>query len=252
MSVTVFSSTGCIRCDIVKNYLSSRGLPFVEHNIKTNDGNEAFKAFYREHRSEIRRDEHGIFFPVVFDGNRVVQDAGVTLAWFMCGNALDAAITPNNLGHGWIGGLNISACADGPEVSFLEILRLLKAGGLSTELLCSGKNAALLQTVLDEKLADRLIFRLAASLTESAELSQSLRTAIDRAGKAEILYFLDIQGSDGRLAPAEVAECARLMAEATGDNRLPLRIFNSNAEDSTNLLPYRTEARRWQVLAELA
>ena len=103
MPVTVFSSTGCIRCDIVKNYLRNRDLPFVEHNIKTDDGNDVFKQFYREHRSQVRRDENGIFFPVVLDGTRVVQDAGVSLAWFICGNALDAAITPSNLGHGWIG-----------------------------------------------------------------------------------------------------------------------------------------------------
>jgi pyruvate formate lyase activating enzyme len=253
MSVTVFSSSGCIRCDIVKNYLSNCDLSFVEHNIKTDDGNDAFKQFYREHRSKVRRDENGIFFPVVFDGTHVVQDAGATLARFMCGNALDAAITPNSLGHGWIGGLNISACADGQDAAFLEILRLLKAGGLSTEILCNGKNAALLRKILDEKLADRLIFRLAAGIAEeSDELSQSLRTAKECAGKAETLFFLDIQGPGGCLAPEEAAEFARLTAEATGDNRLPLRIFNSNTEDGINLLPYRTAARRWQVLTELA
>lgn len=248
MSVIVFSSTGCIRCEIVKKYLNSRNILFTEHDIKTSGGNESFKAFYREHRSEVRRDENGIFFPVVADGSRIVQDAGASLAWFMCGDGLNAAITPNNLGHGWIGGLNISACPAEHAETFLNILRLLKAGGLATELSCNGKNASLLRKILEEKLADRLQFKLAAN----SELTASLRSAKECAGKAEVLFTLDIQGLERRLTPVEAAVMAQLMAEATGDNRLPLRIVNSSPDDAVNLFPYRTEARRWQVLADLA
>lgn len=251
MSVTVFSSAGCIRCEIVKSYLKNQEIPFVERDIQTDEGNKAFKAFYREHRDEIRRDAGGVFFPVVTDGSRVVQDAGATLAWFLCGGELDAAITPNNLGHGWIGGLDVSACDSRNAGAFREILRLLKAGGLATELVSNGKNASLLRDILEENLADKLRFRFSAAQAKNSELAESLRVAKERAVKAEVLFFLDIQGPDGRLAPLEAAEMARLMADATGDNRLPLRIVNSAEGDGVNLLPYRTEARRWQVLAEL-
>ena len=252
MSVTVFSSTGCIRCEIVKKYFNGRTILFTEHDIKTSGGNDVFKAFYRERRTDIRRDAAGIFFPVVEADGHIVQDAGATLAWFMCGSGLSAAVTPNNLGHGWIGGLDISACPADHAAVFLEILRLLKTGGLSTELSCNGKNPVLLKAVLDDALADRLQFRLTAGLAQQAELAQSLRMAKQSAGKAEVLFTLDIQGPDGRLSPADTAELARFMNESTGDNRLPLRIINGLAGDEVNLFPYRTEARRWQVLADLS
>lgn len=252
MSVTIFSSTGCIRCGIVKNYLQGRDIPFEEHDIKTAEGNGIFKAFYREYRGEIRRDGGGIFFPIVADGAHIVQDAGATLAWFICRDQLDAAITPNNLGHSWIGGLNVSACVRGNFPFFLEILRLLKAGGLATSLRTDGRNACLFEKILTEKLADKLEFSLAESRIKDKELAASLAVAQKLAGSADLVFFLDIQGPGGPITPADAGAIAKFAAEATGDNRLPLRICNSSSEQTINLLPYRTETRRWQVLAELA
>jgi glutaredoxin len=252
MSVTIFTSAGCVRCGIVKNCLRDRKIPFVAHDIKTAEGNAAFKAFYREHRGEIRRDDGGIFFPIVVDRERIVQDAGAALAWFICGSRLDAAVTPNNLGHGWIGGLDVSAC-DAENASFFpEVLHLLKSGGLAVSLSTNGENAALLRRILEEKLADRVEFKLAGTRENSEELALSLAAAGKFSGAVELRFSLDIRNPEGRITPAEAAEVARLMADATGDNRLPLRIFDSSADRSANLFPYRTEARRWQVLTELA
>ena len=252
MPITVFSATDCIRCQIVKNYLAEKNIPFEEHDIKSETGNDAFKAFYREHRAEVRRDEGGIFFPIVVDGMHVVQDAGVALAWFICGNRLDGIVTPNNLGHGWIGGLNIAACDKETASFFLEVLRFLKAGGLATSLAANGKNAFLLESILAEKLADKLEFVLTGSGKNSPELAASLAAVKKYAGNVEKSFTLDIYGPEGVITPAEVAETAKLMAEFTGDNRLPLRIACSSPDQSVNLLPYRTESRRWQVLTTLA
>ena len=252
MSVTIFSSTGCIRCQIVKNYLQQKDIPFEEHNIKTPEGNTVFKAFYRENRHAVRRDGDGIFFPIVADGEHIVQDAGATLAWFVCGNKLDAAVTPNNLGHGWIGGLDISACDSENAPFFLEILRCLKAGGLATSLSTNGGNAGLLESVFTEKLADKLEFSLSGSAENIPELTASLVAFRNHAGNIETAFTLDICGPDGMISPADAAVVADRMAESTGNNRLPLRIINSSPDRGTNLFPYRTEARRWQVLTELA
>lgn len=252
MTIVIFTAPGCVRCAIVKKYLWSSGYDFEEHDIKTPAGNDAFKAFYREHREEIRRDAGGIFFPVVFDGVCIVQDAGATLAWFICGNRLDGAVAPNNLGHGWIGGLDISACDSGGSLFFLDILRLLKAGGLATSLTSNGRNAELLETILKEKLADKLEFRLAGLNKNDPELAASLAAAHKHAGSAEIIFILDIYKPGGMITPGEAAETAKFMAEITGDNRLPLCIINSSPDRGVNLLPYRTETCRWQVLTELA
>ncbi|MDR2745089.1 MAG: hypothetical protein LBB66_07880 [Desulfovibrio sp.] len=252
MSVTVFSSTGCIRCNIVKTYLNNRGISFVEHDIKTTEGSDVFKAFYREQRSAIQRDENGIFFPVISDNGHVVQDAGSCLAWFICGNQLDGAVTPNNLGHGWIGGLNISACNAGNSLFFLEILRLLKTGGLAIALSTTGNNPFLLEKILKEKLADKVEFKFADPKNNNENLATSLAVVECFTDEVNLNFIVDINAAGGRLALADVALIAKFLADTTGNTKLPLCIVDSSSDNRVNLLPYRTEARRWQTLAELA
>jgi hypothetical protein len=56
----------------------------------------------------------------------------------------------------------------------------------------------------------------------------------------------------GRVSPTAVEAAARLLNEATGDNRLPYVIRPSGQGSAEiNLLPFRTAARRWQVLADV-
>ena len=256
MPVTVFSSAGCIRCGIVTRHLEDKGIAFVGHDIKTPAGNAAFKAFYREHRSHIRRDAGGIFFPVVMDGDgRITQDAGCTLARFMTGGDLSGMVEPNNLGHGWIGGLFSSRGGEEDIEPFLAVLRLLKKGGLATEVSSNGRRGTLLRTILTEGLVNRLLFHVPCPVPESLpdrnDLELSLNVAQAAKSMIELRFFLDV-GKPGRpVSPSAAAESAQLMQEATADNRLPLVISNSAGGD-VNLFPYRTAARRWQVLAEIA
>ena len=255
MAVSIFTSPGCIRCVIVKNYLKDAGVPFEEYDIKTPDGDKAFKVFYRENRSRVRRDRDGIFFPVVTDGEHITQDAGATLAWFICGSGLETMIVPNNLGHGWIGGLYVSEGDEKYFSAFLEVVRHLKRGGLNTEITANGRNVDLLRTVLKEELVDRLVFHVPCPLPDSPgkqdDLAASLKAIKEAPKPVDARYFVDIALPDGtRATPDAVEDIAKFMHEAAGDNRLPLRVLLSDGEEGFNLFPYRTAARRWQVLTE--
>jgi glutaredoxin len=255
MPVTMFSSAGCIRCGIVKNYLEDNGIGFAEHDITSPEGNSVFKAFYREHRSRIRRDAGGIFFPVVMDADgHITQDAGCTLARFMAGGDLSGMVEPNNLGHGWIGGLFLSRGGKEDTAPFLDVLRLLKKGGLATEATSDGRHGELLQAMLTESLVDRLLFHVPCPVPESppekSDLELSLKAAKAAQNRTELHFFLDV-GKHGLVSPATAAESAKFMQETTGDNRLPL-VISSGSDEDVNLFPYRTEARRWQVLADIA
>ncbi|MGE9985607.1 hypothetical protein [Desulfovibrio sp. SGI.169] len=253
--LTVFSSTGCIRCEIVKKYLRRESIPFTEWDVKTDEGREAFKVFYRRRRAEVRRDDRGIFFPVVLDGETVVQDAGLTLAWLLAGEALCEAVVPNNLGHGWTGGLYTGRCGSEFNAVFLRVVRLLKNGGLRTECQADGRNPALLEALLQEKLMDRLRFAVLPAADSGQDQRESLRLAGEHAHELEMIFYTDIAVRTARggdmLSVTEVAEAARLLREATGNGALAYAVCAGAPELGVNLLQYRTAARRWQTRAEL-
>lgn len=259
MSVVVFSSTGCIRCAIVKSYLSECNIEYKEFDIKTEQGNNEFKKFYREHRKSIYRDAEGIFFPIVWNGEKILQDAGSTLACLIAGGALNSMIAPNNLGHGWTGGISLTRGACGPGEAFIEVLERLKRGGLSIEILTDGFCSELLEAVLHRRLVDRLRFEVFVDPEDGAailELTESLRLACMPSALPELRLFTDIaahKADDGSFpVPEQIAETARFIREITGNGRLPYVVVNSQAAtQAANLLPYRTAARRWQVLTEV-
>lgn len=252
MDIIVFSSEGCIRCKIVKDYLRENRLDFTEYDITTYAGNEAFKQFYRENRKRIRRDANGVFFPLVLQGEHLVQDAGPVLSWFVAGDKLNGMITPNNLGHGWTGGLHVSAGAPGCFEPFVTVLWLLKKGGLKTEVDTWGKNAALLRTILEKDLVDRLSFHVRCEDDGGPEARESMLLAKNAMGRVDVLFHTEIAAAGGCVSPTAVEAAARLLNEATGDNRLPYVIRPSGQGSAEiNLLPFRTAARRWQVLADV-
>lgn len=243
--ITVFSSTGCLRCRIVKNHLQSLGLAYTEHDIKTEEGQAAFLPFYRANRSRVLRDGQGIFFPIV-------QDAGPSLAWFVAGRELADIIRPNNLGHGWSGGLVIRDYGNKLDTAFLDVVRLMKNGGLHIEAESCGENPSLLGALLAETLLDRLIFRMPCPGTDGAT-ARSLSAAAAAPG-LDVRVLLDLAAfpsSDGLPDKSSVAEAARIIREATGNARIPCTIIHSSA-GGINLLPYRTAIRRWLAAAEVA
>ena len=264
MALTVYSSTGCIRCEIVKEYLRDKGIAYEEQDIKTPEGDQAFKKFYRENRKNIRRDSHGVFFPLVFDGEKVLQDAGPTLASLMVEDSLDGVIVPNNMGHGWTGGINLSACPEEFFDVFVEILRRLKKGGLQTAVTVNGKNSKLLTAVIEESLADKVQFELLGSgdvyrkffgdsVISDVEASfKSALTVNDLSIYISVVY-IDSSGERAVLTPEQITEGSKWIFDVTGKNNLPFMVKKgvlSEGED-VNLFKYRTAARRWQVKTEI-
>lgn len=250
--ITVFSSSGCLRCRIVKNHLQSLGLAYTEHDIKTEEGKAAFLPFYHANRSRVQRDGQGIFFPIVQDGATIVQDAGPSLAWFVAGRELAEIIRPNNLGHGWSGGLAIRNYGDKLDTAFLDVVRLMKNGGLHIEAESGGENPSLLGALLAETLLDRLIFRMPCPGTDDAtERSLSVAAAAPGLDVRVLLDLAAFPSSDGMPDKGAVAEAARIIREATGNARIPCTVIHSSA-GGINLLPYRTAIRRWLAAAEVA
>ncbi len=256
MAITMFSSTGCIRCAIVKQYLKDKDIAFEECDIKTESGNEKFKSFYKVKRNDVKRDKAGIFFPVVEDNEKVIQDAAVSLDWFMNKGAMTAAIKENNLGHGWIGGLNISLVPSELSDSFLEILSRMAKGGLNIAAECNGLNSALLEKILEAKLIDRLAFNLDVEKFISkdaafiAEFEKSVFMAERYARNAQIKFSIDI-AVNGSAAPKEVFETiAQIMEKASNNNRLPIFITNKDNIEA-NIYAYRQAMGQWQLAADL-
>ncbi len=256
MAITMFSSTGCIRCAIVKQYLKDKDIAFEEHDIKTESGNEKFKAFYKVRRNDVKRDKAGIFFPVVEDSEKVIQDAAVNLDWFMNKGAMSAAIKENNLGHGWLGGLNISAVPTEFFDSFLEILSRMTVGGLNIAAECDGRNPALLEKILEAKLIDRLAFNIDVAKFEAndaayiAEFEKSVYITERYTNNAQIKFSIDI-ALNGKAAKKELFETiAQVMEKAANNNRLAILITNKENIDA-NIYAYRQAMNEWQASADL-
>ncbi len=256
MSITVFSSTGCIRCAIVKQYLKENNLSYDEYDIKTDEGNNKFKAFYRERRSEVKRDSSGIFFPIVESEGKIIQDAAVNLDWFMTKGAMSQSITENNLGHGWIGGLNISSVPANYFDSFIEILSRMKDGGLNISLETDGNNPELLEKILKAKLGHKLHFFI--NVKAFAENNKSYQDAFEKSLLAmecyarglKFKYFIDLE-VDGQKAELSIFEkIAQCMQSATNNPRLPVFITNKSAIEA-NIYAYRQAMGQWQINADL-
>jgi len=266
---TLYSATGCVRCKIAKAFMMERGIPCEERDIKA-EGREAFQRFYREHRSEIHRGPDGVEFPVLFDGERVVQGVGEIVARLQAEGRLEGFVGRSALGHGWIDGLNVSAGDPSAAEDFLAVLRHLKAQGLRTEVRADGRNVDLLERVIREGLADRLVFDPVgpAELYEAAWgkplKEEALRRSLSLAAEApEVRFVLTLRplprpgGNAEPLTLEEAGRTAELIAEATGDRHLPFFIQAGEPAPGGNPLPraalfkIRTACRRHMVKADI-
>ena len=266
--INLYSAAGCIRCNIVKQYLQENNITYNEFDIRTEEGDSIFKVFYRENRKFIRRDRSGIFFPVYQDGNIIRQDAGATLAWLIAQGSLDHAIKPNNLGHGWIGGLDLSH----PNTNiayFTKIVKRLKRGGLKTAVKTNGNNGDLLKALITDDLIDRLEFELIGpkSFYEDQGIHVPLQDVektmqcVNKVPESIVVTRVKKTGEDGQTSytkPEQIALAAQWLNEAGGSNKFPYYVGIAqnkgelpDAFDTSRLFTYRTAARRWQVLAEI-
>ena len=160
MNIILYKAPNCLRCNIVKSYLEANGIPYGKFDLA--DDKDIVNRFYRDNRARLYRNPEGVEFPMFHEteGDVILQGTGVVLAWLLAGGALDACVTRSDLLHGWISGLYVSQCPDGQEDKFIELIRLLSGGGLQVCLQSDGRRADLLEKILSERLAARVILNI--------------------------------------------------------------------------------------------
>lgn len=271
MPFTLFSATGCMRCKIVKSYMDDIGITYQEFDFKS-DGKDAFNSFYRKHRSDICRGEEGVEFPILYSGKRVVQGVGMIIAFLKAEDKLNDFVTRSELSHGWISGLNSSAKDASLGDDFIKIVGYLKTHGLKTQVETDGRNAHILNQLLEKHLVDRLIFNLRGpadlyeTLTDSPlsreELYQSLSLVEQCPQYKIILTIAPVQRASDKIeyiSLEEAGQAAALVEEATNKKNHPFYIKASmpSAEMEVEALPpsflfkYRTACRRYMVKTEI-
>lgn len=279
MSNRIYSATGCVRCKIAKRFMDEKGIAYEDLDIKGN-GMESFRNFYGANRSSIHRGEEGIEFPIFTNGTVVRQGVGVVIAYLIAETKLDGFIRRSELLHGWIDGLYVSGGDPAQADDFISVLDFLKKNGLKIKLDTNGKNASVLERLLERGLADRIVMEvkgpvglyptLLQETIDSGEIERSIslvakfpeyefytRVApvIRQPGeKPEISY----------LTPEEIGETAKMIEDATGSKKHPyeLKTFDPDLSEeerfkgieplpASELFKYRTAARRYMVLTEI-
>ena len=276
MGNTIFTATGCTRCNITRKYMAKQEIPFQELDIRA-EGKEAFTKFYRANRKHIFRGEHGVEFPVFTDGEAIRQGLAVIIAYLQSGTGLDGFVGRGELTKEWVDGLHVSGGDFSYGDDFISLLRLLKNEGLKLELTCNGKNALILEKVFDQGLGDRVIMEvmgpadlyaiLMGEEIETAEVIQSIRLV---AKFPEYRFFTTLaplereDGSVDYMTPEEIGSTAQMIETATGTKKHPYTLCAfapSSADDErlqavaplpgNEMFKYRTAARRYQVMTEI-
>jgi glutaredoxin len=276
MTHDIYTATGCARCKITKRFMQENAIDYEEYDIKA-EGKEAFSQFYRANRGAIFRDQDGVEFPVFTDGKVIHQGVSVVIGYLIAGDDLTGFIDRSKLHGEWIDGFNIAGGDPQNSEGLLRVLAYLKQNNLNVQVATDGHNAAVLQSVLDENLADRVIVSLkgpanlygpitGAAIDES-ELAKTLALAARFPEYQFYTTVAPLEREDGNieyLTPQEISETARQIETATGSKKHPykLRIFNPQHPDddrfkSVEPLPasamfkYRTAARRYMVMTEI-
>jgi pyruvate formate lyase activating enzyme len=279
MKATLFTTAGCTRCKIAKRLMQERGFIYAEKDIK-GGGKEDFQRFYKDHRQIVHRSKEGIQFPILSDGTEIRQGLSMVLAYLLAGSKLDGFIGYGDRTGDWVNGLCVSGGMASEADAFCHVLQLLKKNGLKLELDTDGRNAVLLERLLEKGLGDRVVMAVMGPLSlyarilhnpiDDTEIQKSIRLVTrfseyrfetkivplitEEAGSVEIRY----------LTSDEIGKAAELIKEVTGDNRQPylLRTFSpeqvsderfKSLKDLTpkDLLSYRKAARRHQVYTEI-
>lgn len=267
MPMTLYTAPDCLRCVIVKDFLAARGLDWSALDFKADK--DLFNAFYRAHRSAIYRNPEGVEFPILHHGDAIRQGSGEIIAHLLAGDALRGCVTRSDLLHGWISGLNVSACPPGQEENFTTLVRALARGGLSVFLRSDGRRPGLLGELLAEGLAARVALdvpgpaalypRIAGGELAPGDLARSLAAVRSQPGHLVRLLLVPYPGPDGalrRLTPDEAGQAARMLLDEGGDPLLPLGIEAVPAPgleplEGPALLPYRAKVRNALVRADI-
>jgi len=279
MNRILFTAAGCARCIIARKFMIERSIACEEHDA-VGEGKELFGRFYRDHRSAIFRGKEGIEFPVLAEGAEIRQGVAAVIAWLLAGPRLDGFIGRSELSKGWVGGVHVSGGDPAATNDLVAVLGVLKKHGLRLQLDTDGRNASVLETLLDKGIGDRLVMDLKGpralyrlllgAEVDPAEISRTMALATRFAEyRFETMVApVPAPGSDPGalryLTPEEIAETAGWLKEATGSHRQPytLRWFDPQTQPGHRLrsveklpphalLRHRTAARRHQVLAEI-
>jgi pyruvate-formate lyase-activating enzyme len=250
-----------------------------EHDA-VGEGKERFGQFYRAHRSAIFRGREGIEFPVLTDGAEVRQGVAVVIAWLLAGPKLDGFIGRSELSKGWVGGLHVSGGHPAVADELVTVLEVLKNYGLKLQLDTDGRNASVLEALLDKGLGDRVVMDLKGpkglyrtlldAEVDPTEVSRTMALATRfreyhfETTVAPVPATGGDTGATRYLTPEEIAETARWLKETTGSHRQPyiLRVFDPQAHlddrfrsagklSRNDLLRHRNAARKHQVLTEI-
>lgn len=270
--VTLYTAAGCSRCKLVKRFMDERGIDYEEKDIKA-EGKKDFQVFYKEHRAVIVRGPDGIEFPVFHQGDVVRQGIGAVIAYLTAGDRLDACVA-TGLRHGeWVDGVDVSAAGPDRIDDLAAVLGYIKEKGYKVEVRTSGVDAAALERLADQGLADRVIFELKgppeyyqSRLDADPDDAARSMTLLDRFPEYEIRMVVQPlvrpDGETGYPAPDEVGRAAEWLKTATGRHNHPLVLAfvdPSEIEDErlkgvqppAPPMKYRSAARRHQVAAEI-
>ena len=279
MSITLYSATGCIRCRLIRQLLKERGLTYQEYDALA-EGKEAFRSFYQTNRQKIYRGTEGVEFPLYCDGDVIRQGLPGVIAYLVAGLSLNGFFTHGRKHGQWIDGIDVSGGDPAHGEEFLEVLIYLKKQGFKIQIDTNGVNADLLASVIEHKLAECIIMEVKGPLdlyglilqqpVDPAEIEKSIllvSTFSEYSFVTTIAPFVR-QPSDppeiSYITQEEIAETAKLIKTATGDNQQPygLRFFDPKianderlrtceALTQSMLFKYRTQARKDQFKTEL-
>ena len=279
MSITLYTATGCVRCRMVRQFLKERDRTYCHHDA-LGEGKEAFRSFYQANRQEIYRGPDGVEFPLYCDGEIIRQGLPAVLAYLVAGTSLDGFFTHGRKYGQWIDGIEVSGGDSTHGEDFLEVLTYLKNQDFKIQVHTNGVNADLLVSVIEYKLADCIIMEVKGPLdlyglllqqpVDPAEIEKSIllvSTFSEYSFVTTIAPFVR-QPSDppeiSYITPEEIAQAAKLIETAAGDNRQPyrLRFFDpKNANDErlrtcealtpAERFKYRTQARKHQFKTEI-
>lgn len=279
MSLTLFTATGCVRCNIAKKFMREKNIAFEEHDA-VGEGKERFGQFYRTHRQAVVRGKEGVEFPVLVDGHVIRQGVAVVIAYLHAGAGLEGFFGRSELSKGWVGGIDVSAGDPAAVNDLAAVLGFLKKNGLKLQLDTDGRNAAVLEHLLGQELGDRMVMDIKGPrLLYGAMLGMEINPEEVSRSMALAARFPECRfettvapvpraGEDPEsisyLTPEEIAETAHWLKEATGSHRQPyvLRIFDPQNHPNdrfrsveklphSSLFRHRTTARKFQVLTEI-
>jgi pyruvate-formate lyase-activating enzyme len=204
----------------------------------------------------------------------------MVLAHLVTGSDLSGFFSHGSLRGPWVDGIHISGSDETHGEKLLDVLTLLKNQRLKLQIETNGPNAALLELVLERKLADRVLMEVKGPLelydslfvqpVDPDEVKKSIALV---SGCADYYFYTVIApiirqksdlGQPGYITPEEISHTSLLIKEAAGDSRQPYklkawdpqtaddaRLQGCEALAKNELFKYRTMARKHQFKTEL-